>query len=94
MVKEAMFLDIDVNVISLTILELHQKKGLVRVDFVGGLLQSSKCCHSLLFRISVDFGAALRTSLAGNDPDGLAAREAGRTPTPGYLGKVRKRMIA
>ena len=45
----------------------------------------------ILCFVSVDFGAALRTSLAGNHPDGLATREAGRTPTSGYLIMVRKR---
>ena len=65
----------------------------MRVDFVGGLWRISECCHTL-FCLSVDFGAALRTSLAGNHPDSLAAREAGRTPTPGYLAKVREGMEA
>ena len=66
----------------------------MRVDFVGGTLTIVGILPHTLFRISVDFGAALRTSLAGNHPDGLATRKAGRTPTPGYLEKVRKRMIA
>lgn len=61
----------------------------MRVDFGRGFGQFLECCHTL-FRLSVDFGAALRTSLAGNHPDSLAAREAGRTPTSGYLIMVRK----